>query len=112
MVELVADARHRQLVDDLAILGVDDGDEVGCLDTGALVETGEVEELLRRRLHCLLRRTMEGSGLVVFGASRFVGHRSSFRSVFERWSRSVLSRTFRRSFLSLLAMARACETRI
>jgi hypothetical protein len=55
MVELVADVRHRQLVDDLAILGVDDGEEVGCLDTGALVQTGEIEELLGASVTRLLR---------------------------------------------------------
>ena len=49
-----------------ALLGVDDGEEVGLLDAGALVQAGEVEELLRRRLHRLLRRAVEGSGLVVF----------------------------------------------
>jgi hypothetical protein len=66
VVELVADVRHRQLVDDLAALGVDDGEEVGLLDAGALVEARQVEELLLRRLHRLLRRTVEGLGLDVF----------------------------------------------
>jgi hypothetical protein len=31
-------------VDDLAILGVDDGEKVGRLDARAFVEAGEVEE--------------------------------------------------------------------
>ena len=65
MVELVADVRHRQLVDDPALLGVDDGEEVGRLDAGALVQAGEVEELLGRRLHRLLRGAVERRGLVV-----------------------------------------------
>src|SRR5215218_8051398 len=65
MVQLVADVRHWQLVDDPALFGVDDGKEVRRVDPGSLVQTGEVEELLRRRLHRLLRRAVEGSGLVV-----------------------------------------------
>ena len=65
VVQLVADVRHRRLVDDAAVLGVDDGEEVGLLDAGALVQAGEVEELLRRRLHRLLRRGVERLGLVV-----------------------------------------------
>jgi hypothetical protein len=36
--ELVADVRHQQLVDDRALLGVDDGEEIGLL--GALVQAG------------------------------------------------------------------------
>ena len=59
-----------------AVLGVDDGEEVGRLDAGALVQAREVEELLRRRLHRLLRRAVEGSGLVVFRV-----HVSSFQEV-------------------------------
>ena len=53
VVELVADVRHRQLVHDPAVLGVDDGEEVRRVDAGALVQAGEVEELLRRRAHRL-----------------------------------------------------------
>ena len=65
MVELVAGRRHRQLVDDAAVLGVDDGEEVRRVDTCALVQAGEVEELFGRRLHRLLRRAVEGrSGAV------------------------------------------------
>jgi hypothetical protein len=37
VMELVADVRHRRLVDDPSRLGVDDGEEVGLLDAGALV---------------------------------------------------------------------------
>jgi hypothetical protein len=55
VVELVADVRHWRLVDDFAVLGVDDGQEVGCPDAGPFVEAREVEELLRRGVNCLLR---------------------------------------------------------
>ena len=48
VVELVADVRHRRLVDDPAVVGVDDGEEVRRVDAGALVQAGEVEELLGR----------------------------------------------------------------
>ena len=41
------------------VLGVDDGEEVGRVDAGALVQAGDVEELLGRRLHRLLRRAVE-----------------------------------------------------
>jgi hypothetical protein len=37
VVQLVADVRHRQLVDDLSLLRVDDGEEVRLVDTGPLV---------------------------------------------------------------------------
>jgi hypothetical protein len=43
-------------VNDLAALGVDDREEVRLLDPGALVQAGEVEELLLGRLHRLVRR--------------------------------------------------------
>ena len=59
MVQLVADVRHRRFVQDLALLGVDDRDEVGCLDARALVEAGEVEELLLRRLLGVRRGAVE-----------------------------------------------------
>jgi hypothetical protein len=59
VVQLVADVRQRHLVDHAPLLGVDDREEVGLLDTGALVQRGEVEELLLRRLHGLLRRAVE-----------------------------------------------------
>ena len=42
------DVRHRRLVDDPSVLGVDDGEEVGCADTRSFVQAGEVEELLGR----------------------------------------------------------------
>ena len=51
--QLVADVRHRRLVHDPAVLGVDDGEEVRLVHAGALVQAGEVEELLRRRLQRL-----------------------------------------------------------
>ena len=55
VVQLVADVRHRSLVEDLSFLGVHDGDEVGRVDARALVQAAEVEKLLGRRLHRLLR---------------------------------------------------------
>ena len=48
--QLVADVRHRCLVHDAAVLGLDHGEEVRLLDAGALVEAGEIEKLLGRRL--------------------------------------------------------------
>ena len=52
VMQLVADVRHRRLVDDPAVLGIDHGEEVGRAHPGALVQAGQVEELLRR---CLMR---------------------------------------------------------
>ena len=63
--QLVADVRHRRLVDDPAVLGVDDRQEVRLLDPRALVQAGEVEELLRRRLQGLGRGGVERLRLVV-----------------------------------------------
>ena len=76
VVQLVAHVRHRRLVHDPALLGVDHGEEVGRLDPGALVQAGEVEELLRRGQERLLRRAVEGGGLPVFRV-----HLSSFQVV-------------------------------
>jgi hypothetical protein len=45
--ELVTHVRHRGLVDDPPVLGVDDGEEVRFADTRPLVQAGEIEELLR-----------------------------------------------------------------
>jgi hypothetical protein len=87
VVQLVADVRHRQLVDDSAVLGVDDGEEVGLLDAGSLVQAHEVEELLRGRLHRLLRRAMERRGLVVVRV-----HLSSFHVMGRR--RAKIGSTF------------------
>ncbi len=53
--QLVADVGHRRLVDDPAVLGVDDGEEVGLVDAGALVQAGEIEELLGPGVTRLLR---------------------------------------------------------
>jgi hypothetical protein len=64
VVELVAHVRHRQLVDDPAFLCVDDGEEVGRVDSGALVETGDVEELLRRRALRFPGRGVQGERLL------------------------------------------------
>jgi hypothetical protein len=43
VVELVAQVRQRHLVDNPAVIGVDDGQGVRGLDAGALVQAGEVE---------------------------------------------------------------------
>ena len=64
VVELVADVRHRGLVDDLAVeagfgIGVDHRNEVRSLDAGAPVQAGEVEELLRRGSLRLGRRCVK-----------------------------------------------------
>jgi hypothetical protein len=66
VVQLVADVRHRQLVNDPAFFGVDDGEEVRLGDARALVQAGEVEELLLRRRDRVLRRAVERRGSVVF----------------------------------------------
>ena len=65
VVKLVADVRHRQLVDDPTLLGVDDGEKVRRFDPCALAQAGEVEELLLWRLHRLLRRPVERRRLVM-----------------------------------------------
>jgi hypothetical protein len=52
--QLIADARHRRLVHDPSVLGIDDGEEVGPLHAGALVQAGEIEELLGPGLTRLL----------------------------------------------------------
>ena len=44
--QLVAHVGHRRLVHDAAVLGIDDGEEVGLVDAGALVHAGEIQELL------------------------------------------------------------------
>ena len=64
VVELVADVRHRRLVDDLPVLGVDDGQKVRRVDARALVQAGEVEKLLGRRLRGLRGGAEEGRGAV------------------------------------------------
>jgi hypothetical protein len=46
-------------MDDSALLGVNDGEKVGLLDAGSLVQAHEVEELFRGRPHRLLRRAVE-----------------------------------------------------
>jgi hypothetical protein len=69
VVQLVADARHRRLVQDLALLSVDDCEEVGRLDARSLVEAGEIQELLLGRLLGLRRRGVErrSGAMVVHG---------------------------------------------
>ena len=64
VVKLVADVRHRRLVDDLPVLGVDDGQKVRRVDARALVQAGEVEKLLGRRLRGLRGGAEEGRGAV------------------------------------------------
>jgi hypothetical protein len=103
VMQFVADVRHRRLVHDPAVFGIDNGDEVGGVHTCPLVQAGEVQELFGRRLHRLLRRAMEGRrpDLVVrhrtpFGALGSGRHRAT--AVRERSLRPRLSRTFRRSF--------------
>ncbi len=46
VMQLVAHVRHRRLVHDPAVLGVDHGEEVGLVHAGALVQAGEIQELL------------------------------------------------------------------
>ena len=50
VVQLVAEVGHRRLVDDPAVLGIHDGEEIRLLHAGARVQAGEIEELLRRSL--------------------------------------------------------------
>jgi hypothetical protein len=73
VVQLVADVRHRQPVDDPPVLGVDHREEVGLVHAGPAVQAGEVEKLLRLRLECLGRRGVERLRLVAM-----VLHGSSF----------------------------------
>jgi hypothetical protein len=81
VVQLVTRVRHRQLMDDPSLLCVHHRDEVGCV--GARVaQAGEVEELLRGRLHRLARRAVEGSGRGVLR-----GHVSSFQKAAVLWRR-------------------------
>ena len=49
---------------DAAVLGIDDGEEVGLLDAGALVQARDVQELLGRRAHGLRGGGVEGSWAV------------------------------------------------
>jgi hypothetical protein len=72
VVELVADTRHRRLVNDLAVaaavgIGADHRDEVRLVDAGALVQTGQIEEPLARRLERLDGRGVEGPRALVAG---------------------------------------------
>ena len=69
VVQLVADTRHRQLGDDPAVLrrvriGADHGQEVGPIHAGALVQAGDVQVLLVRRLDRLVRRGEQRCALV------------------------------------------------
>jgi hypothetical protein len=63
--KLVADVRHRQLADDPAVLGVDDGEEVGLLHAGAPVQAGDVEKLLRRRARGVRGRQVQRARAVL-----------------------------------------------
>jgi hypothetical protein len=53
--ELVADVRHRRLVDDPSVLSVDHGEIVGGAHASPLVQASQVEKLLRLRMARLLR---------------------------------------------------------
>jgi hypothetical protein len=55
VMQLIADVRHRRLMYDPATLGIDHGEEVRLVHAGALVQAGEVEELLGPGLTRLLR---------------------------------------------------------
>jgi hypothetical protein len=59
VVELVAWVRHRKLVDDPTVVRIHDRQEVRGTDAGALVQAGEIEELLGGRLHGVLWRAVE-----------------------------------------------------
>jgi hypothetical protein len=65
VVKLVADVRHGGLVDDRAVLGVHDGDEVGGAHARALVQAGEVQELLGRGFERFLWRGVQGHDLLL-----------------------------------------------
>jgi hypothetical protein len=68
--ELVADVLHRELVDDSALLRVDDREEVRLLDTRAPMQARDVQELLRRGAHSSRGRVVERRGAVVLAAHR------------------------------------------
>jgi plastocyanin len=55
VMQLIADVRHRGLMYDPATLGIDHGEEVRLVHAGALVQAGEIEELLGPGLTRLLR---------------------------------------------------------
>src|SRR5947208_1348787 len=63
--QLVAHVGHRRLVDDPAVLGIDDREEVGLVDAGALVQAGEIQELLGPGVTRGLRRLVERVGAAV-----------------------------------------------
>ena len=71
VVQLVADVRHRRLVDDLSVglrpgPRVDDGQEVGRVDAGAGPHRRDVEVLLGRRLLGVRRGVVRATCVVVF----------------------------------------------
>jgi hypothetical protein len=55
VVKLIADVWHRRLMDDSPIFRVDNCEEVGCGNPGALVEAPDVQEFLSGRLKRLFR---------------------------------------------------------
>src|SRR3954465_8113494 len=76
--QLVAHVGHRRLVHDSAVLGIDDGEEVGLVDAGALVHAGEIQELLGPGVTRRLRRLVErGGGAVLVGLARHEGSSGS-----------------------------------
>ena len=83
VVQLVADVGHRRLVHDPAVLGIDHRQEVRPLHRRALVQAGEVQELLRLRADAPLlatRKTRRGCSAGWARSSR-ASFRFRFRSV-------------------------------
>ena len=68
VMQLVADVRHRRLVDDPPVLGIDHGEEVRLVHARALVQARDVQELLGRRVTRLFGRGMKrGGGALLVG---------------------------------------------
>ena len=72
MVQLVADVRHLGPVDDLPVarrarVDVDDRDEVRAIDAGALIQRGDIDELLRGLLAREFRGGVAGAVVLVVG---------------------------------------------
>jgi hypothetical protein len=65
--QLIADIRHRRLVHHPTVHGINDGQEVRPLDARALVQAGQIEELLWWRLDGLGRGRVKRLRLVCHG---------------------------------------------
>jgi hypothetical protein len=89
VVQLVADVRHRRLMDDPAVLGIDHGEEVRLVHAGALVQAGEIEELLGTGLTRLLRRRVERGGVAFLVRRHVLGPPSVVKSKGEAKRRAV-----------------------